>query len=123
MSDMREDSAISSVPEEKVRPVRLRLSRARGFNLQAHSLATNGLPAVNVARPSKWGNPYKVGTDGNRVQCVACFKADLEYSLEHPLGKLALVPYLENLRGHNLACFCKADDCCHADVLLELANR
>ncbi len=33
-----------------IRPVRLRLSRAKGFNLQAHSLATNGLEAVNVAR-------------------------------------------------------------------------
>jgi hypothetical protein len=40
------------------RPVRLRLSRARGFNLQAHSRAVNGLPAVNCARPWKWGNPF-----------------------------------------------------------------
>lgn len=39
-------------------PVRMRLSRKRGFNLQAESLALNGLPAVNVARPSKWGNPF-----------------------------------------------------------------
>ena len=33
------------------RPVRLRLSRAKGFNLQEHSQAVNGLPAVNCARP------------------------------------------------------------------------
>ena len=43
---------------EAIKPVRLRLSRAKGFNLQDHSLATNGLSAVNVARPSKWGNPF-----------------------------------------------------------------
>lgn len=32
------------------RPVRLRLSRAKGFDLQSLSQATNGLPAVNAAR-------------------------------------------------------------------------
>lgn len=42
-------------------PVRLQLSRRKGFSLQALSLATNGLPAVNVARPGKWGNPFVVG--------------------------------------------------------------
>lgn len=41
-------------------PVRLRLSRAKGFDLQAVSIATNGLPAVNVARPGKWGNPFNL---------------------------------------------------------------
>lgn len=39
-------------------PVRLQLSRKKGFDLQALSRATNGLPAVNVARPGKWGNPF-----------------------------------------------------------------
>jgi hypothetical protein len=27
------------------------------------------------------------------------------------------------LRGKDLACWCKLDEPCHADVLLELANR
>lgn len=35
-------------------PVRLQLSRKKGFDLQAHSSAVNGLPAVNVARPTMW---------------------------------------------------------------------
>ena len=39
-------------------PIRLRLSRARSFDLQAASRAINGLPAVNVARPGRWGNPF-----------------------------------------------------------------
>mgnify|MGYP001581696887 CR=1 FL=1 len=42
------------------RPVRLRLSRRPKFNLQKHSRSINGLPAVNVARPSKWGNPFVI---------------------------------------------------------------
>lgn len=41
--------------------VRLTLSRNRGFDLQALSLATNGLLAVVVARPTKWGNPFVIG--------------------------------------------------------------
>ena len=41
-------------------PVRLRLSRRAGFNLQEHSRALNGLPAIVVARPTRWGNPFKV---------------------------------------------------------------
>jgi hypothetical protein len=44
-------------------PRRLQLSRRKGFNLQAHSLAVNGLPAVNCARPSKYGNPFLVAHD------------------------------------------------------------
>ena len=49
---------VASIPAT---PVRLQLSRRAGFNLQALSLATNGLVAVNVARPGKWGNPFVAG--------------------------------------------------------------
>jgi hypothetical protein len=47
------------------KPVRLQLSRRAGFVLQTESRATNGLPAVNVARPTKWGNPF----DFRRSEC------------------------------------------------------
>jgi hypothetical protein len=30
---------------------------------------------------------------------------------------------IKELRGKNLACWCRLDQSCHADVLLELANR
>lgn len=39
-------------------PIRLQLSRKAGFDLQAVSRAANGLEGVNVARPSRWGNPF-----------------------------------------------------------------
>lgn len=42
-------------------PQRLQLSRRKGFDLQAASLALNGLPAVNCARPTIWSNPFKIG--------------------------------------------------------------
>lgn len=91
-------------------PQRLQLFRSKGFRLQEASLLRNGLPAVNVARPSRWGNPFTVENTG-RVPAVLRFACEVP-----PL--LDLTP----LRGKNLACWCRADQECHADVLLELAN-
>jgi hypothetical protein len=47
-----------------ISPTRIRLSRAKGFNLQTHSRCVNGLDAVNVAKPSIFGNPFVVGKTG-----------------------------------------------------------
>jgi len=61
-------------------PVRLTLSRSAGFDLQALSLATNGLPAVVVARPSKWGNPFVIGEPaGESGEIVAMRKTAVRY--------------------------------------------
>lgn len=110
---------------------------------------------VNVARPSRWGNPYVVGegtvsASGHMAgpcvghydpsaprwydqplaegitaeQAVALYRGDIEGSLGDP------DPYYDEIRraladlaGKNLACWCRPDDPCHADVLLDLANR
>jgi hypothetical protein len=40
--------------DEEVMPRRFRLSRKKGAKKPAG--------AVVIARPSKWGNPYKIGT-------------------------------------------------------------
>jgi hypothetical protein len=45
----------------ETKPLRLQLSRRKGFNLQAASRAANGLDAVNCSRPSVLGNPFVVG--------------------------------------------------------------
>lgn len=129
-------------------PVRLQLSRAKGFSLDAHSRAVNGLPAVNVARPGKWGNPYAVGAAdpfmplGNwmsRERAVELYRRGVEqgfltvpYTVLTPeergdgyrsFGAHAVLKVVHQLRGHNLACWCPLDGRpCHADVLLALAN-
>lgn len=39
-------------------------------------------------------------------------------------GHLKFDPHwLDELRGKDLLCWCAADELCHADILLELANR
>jgi hypothetical protein len=89
---------------------------------------------VKVDRTTPWGNPFTTvrcdegweveDTTGNsqilvifetRVQAV---EASLAAFREH-VKALDLEP----LRGLNLACWCKPGDPCHADVLLEIANR
>lgn len=101
------------------RPIRLQLSRRRGFNLQAASLSANGLPAVNVSRPSRWGNPYKIGGLLTAAECVEAFQDMWDLARRRQTSREAL----NDLRGKNLACWCAADAPCHADVLLELVNR
>lgn len=113
------------------KPVRLQLSRRKGFDLQALSRATNGLPAVNVARPGPWGNPFIVGKHGTRVECVDLHKKLLAgylcISLDHEVidaqraHRKRVADNLSRLRGNNLACWCRGEPC-HADVLLEIAN-
>lgn len=118
-----------------MKPQRIQLSRRKGFDLQKVSLVLNGLPAVNCARPGKWGNPFIVGKDGTRAKCVELFRnlcagllcisrgrecadrqrAFLEYATDQR--------HLKSLRGKNLACWCALDGKpCHADVLLKIAN-
>lgn len=114
-------------------PERLQLSRRKGFDLQALSIATNGLPAVNCARPGRWGNPFKVGGStifGAYTQTpevvVQRFREWLASDFLDAKEHRQLLPLL---RGKNLACWCKLVDRhgkaehCHADVLLEMANR
>jgi Domain of unknown function (DUF4326) len=98
-------------------PQRLQLSRKKGFRLQEASRALNGLPAVVVSRPSRWGNPYRMGVDGDRTECVALFQ--LHWGMFEKLNHRDIV---RHLRGHNLACWCPLDQPCHAEILLKLAN-
>lgn len=41
-------------------PVRIQVSRKKGFNLQEYSKSINGLEAVKCDRTTKFGNPFKV---------------------------------------------------------------
>jgi hypothetical protein len=106
------------------RPERIRLSRRKGWRLP------DG--AVNVARPSKWGNPFVVGQDGTRAQCVEfyallaggylCLTAKAEIEPQRRVMAM-MKSQLHQIRGATLACWCSLDGPCHGDVLLALANE
>ena len=104
------------------KPVRLQLSRKKGFNLERWSREVNGLEAVNVARPSRWGNPFRAGEYRTPTRAVFLFHSQWLDGLNHPLGGVALRSELRKLASKNLACFCALDAPCHGDILLELAN-
>lgn len=104
------------------KPVRIQLSRKKGFRLQEHSMSINGLPAVKVTRPGRWGNPFKIGEVSEFGDVPDAETAVMFYRAWIDKGLQRAAMFAE-LRGKNLACFCKNGDPCHADVLMEIANR
>lgn len=97
-------------------PQRIQLSRRAGFRLPPD--------AVNVARPSKWGNPFKVTPERSQALAVGAFRTWLTVDGCHadmPERKAWILENLPRLRGKHLACWCHAGTVCHGDVLMELA--
>jgi hypothetical protein len=106
-------------------PVRIQLRRAKGWRLPAN--------AVKVDRSTKWGNPFRsdqptmaVLNTGARTAAEA-FRFWLEsrpgLADAAPERRKAILDSLHELRGKDLACWCRPGEPCHADVLLELANK
>lgn len=87
-------------------PERIQRKRAAGWRMPENT--------VCVSRPSKWGNPF-VGPDA-----AVTFQRWLQGSTTTAEKYLAGIG---ELRGKNLACWCPVGASCHADTLLELANK
>lgn len=113
-------------------PERIQLRRTKGWRMPPNT--------VKVDRSNKaFGNPFSVEKCGSRAEAVKRFRQIMTRSqawiIENAGGPpgfgLSLIVFRENvrkrlpeLRGKNLACWCKRDgEPCHADVLLELANK
>jgi hypothetical protein len=124
-------------------PKRIQLRRTKGWRKPEG--------AIVVARPSRWGNEFKVWRDGSSQWWCAevLIESDGRQRMEvegylTPAEARAIVavsyrrlilsgsgmwdaPSVEDIRrelaGHDLACWCPLDQPCHADVLLEIANE
>lgn len=115
---------------------RIQRKRAKGWRMPADT--------VYVGRPTIFGNPWAIESakasglflpDACAQVVVDEFRAWLEGGKPSPnsehLGswqrledrRTRLLDGLESLRGKNLACWCSEGQPCHADVLLELANK
>jgi len=90
--------------------------------------------AVYVGRPTKWGNPFRIGDCGTVEKAVGHFKSILADRKASTFGRprleiarVELLPHIADikheLRGKDLVCWCPLDQPCHADVLLEIANE
>lgn len=91
-------------------PIRIQRKRTRGWRMPDNT--------IYVGRLTAWGNPF-VGENAVEFYRQMCLGTRKFY----PPLPLFNLSDIEKLRGKNLACSCPLDQPCHADVLLELANR
>ncbi len=96
-----------------IKPIRVQRRRAKGWKMPENT--------VSVTRPGRWGNPFPCG--GNNALAVESYREWIEkrggFYADPPPG---VEDIKRELRGKNLACWCKVGEPCHADVLLEIAN-
>ena len=114
------DLALCRVQTMTVKPQGIQRKRTKGYDMQAESMALNGLPCVSVCRPGRWGNHHRVGwcelcgETHTAAQAVEEYRQDIGYDAQMLIQA--------QLAGHNLACFCNLGEPCHRDVLLAIAN-
>ncbi|RDJ35281.1 MAG: DUF4326 domain-containing protein [Crenarchaeota archaeon] len=70
---------------------------------------------VYIGRPSKWGNPFVVGRDGNREEVIVQYEKWI-------LTQTHLLNALHELKGKVLGCWC-SPKACHGDVLVRLIKE
>ena len=105
-------------------PRRIQLSRAKGWRMPENTVKVTRGPGM------KFGNPFAVGEEGPMgriaidVEGAVGFFRDMlrDPELRAAAGYPDDATIRGELRGKNLACWC-GGPFCHADVLLELANR
>lgn len=117
-------------------PKRIQLKRTRGWRMPPNT--------VVVARPGPLGNPLTIKNaieagyarkddpEGARRFVAECFR---DWLLQTPgerewwsgpesdKRRKIICERIPDLRGKNLACWCPVGSPCHADVLLDIANR
>ena len=94
-------------------PKRIQRKRSKGWKMPENT--------IYVGRGSKFGNPFKVGE--YRLQTVERVVEVYRKYLEDGMLDVTVEQVRRELRGKDLACWCKEGAPCHADVLLEIANR
>ena len=99
-------------------PYRVQLKRTKGWRMPPNT--------VKVDRSTRWGNRCLVGTEwhtlGDPARSIKI--RDVQHSLEvyEEQAKLNIGRFTE-LKGKNLACWCKIGAPCHADILLKWVNQ
>lgn len=70
---------------------------------------------IYIGRPSKWGNPFIIGKDGDRTTVIRKYQ---QWISTQP----SLLASIHELQGKRLGCYC-APLACHGDILADLANQ
>lgn len=64
-----------------------------------------------IGRGSVFGNPFKIGKDGNREEVIKKFE---RYAREYVINIIASIP-----KNAILGCYCKPK-ACHGDVIIKI---
>ena len=90
--------------------------RAKGFDMSRTTVVhcRKEYYEVYIGRPSVWGNPFKIGRDGDRAQVIEKYRSWIATQPE-------LIELLPSLKGKILGCWRKPQYC-HGDVLAELVD-
>lgn len=83
----------------------------RVVNMRHYSFSKH--PHVFIARPSKWGNPFRIGVDGSRRTVIEKYEEHIRSRPD------LLIDILLDLEGADLICWCHPLPC-HGDVLVRL---
>jgi len=93
---------------------------------------------MSVARPTLWGNPFTVEEFGLELALrlyersvqgiwsstdIPVHLVSRAYAIHTAYRARIANSDVRELRGWNLACWCKEDRQCHVDILLRLANE
>jgi len=68
-----------------------------------------------IGRPSIWGNPFRIGIDGTREECINKYR-------EWVITQDHLMENIHTLERKRLGCWCKPK-ACHGDILVELIEN
>jgi len=107
-------------PAAPCSPCRVWRRRVKGWKMPENT--------ISVCRPSKWGNPFRVGGLADCVPPSEYYSPHTQSEAvrlyrEFVTARPALIDEIRReLRGKNLACYCKPGTPCHADDLLDFAN-
>jgi hypothetical protein len=96
------------------KPKRIQRKRIKAWKMPPNT--------ISVCRPGTWGNPHKVEGRITDFDAVAMFEDDLINMRLKDRKGTPLLLRVHELRGKNLACFCKEKANCHGDILLAYAN-
>ena len=99
------------MPSPRVEPSRIRIHRRAGWSLPDGYLW--------IARPTRWSNPIRIDMGTSRKDVVQGFRTLLAE------GKLPITVGDTQREigehGYGVASYCREDQDCHGDVILEVA--